>query len=131
MTRRTKSAALSAIVGLALALTSCTTVQEYRKGEIAPGRYLSTLRLVDRAEVQRLCPRVVDPVGCMEKTWVRIDGRMVALIRVSVTELDAELLAHEACHAIAEVHIGLGALDRDPCHDEDGGIAMTRSRWKR
>jgi hypothetical protein len=82
----------------------------FRHGQVAPGRYLTTV--------------VVTPEGCRgtgQACTTSTKGLVeVVLPRDPETETWVyEAFAHELCHVVAGLQGLVGAAD--PCHNEDGG----------
>jgi hypothetical protein len=124
--------ALLSLALAALAASGCAVAQGaldgpgggplvYRRGEIAPGRYLVTV--VVGADQ---CRAAAGPCTTSDDGTVR-----VALSRVpQVEDWVYEAYAHELCHVVAGLHALVGPLD--PCHKEDGGrMHATRGPFRR
>lgn len=115
----------------ALALTGCALPVQATNGPVGAGLPLVSYRVVSESAIERECGVVsVNLAGCAVVRWVILPGRPVpvGLARVAVTSQEPALVAHELCHVVAAFNLRSGAIDRDPCHDDDLGMPVARRR---
>lgn len=123
------------LLGLALVtLAGCATLpagepRTIRKGGLGDGLYLLTVAVVPRGQVPEAC-QADRALACVRSWPVAVEsGEVVRVVHAIVVYRPDlpwaayELAAHETCHAVARVQ----DLDRDPCHDEDGGVLQSVS----